>query len=52
MRIFPRDELCILHPTEFEHPVRNNGIAVSFDNLEFHMNLLLHSAHLHFLGWG
>ena len=40
VQLHHRDEFCILHPTEFEHPVRNNGIAVSFDNLKFHMNLL------------
>ncbi len=34
------DKLCILHPAKLEHPIRDNGISVSFDNLEFHMNLL------------
>ena len=37
---------------KLEHPIRDNGISVSFDNLEFHMNLLLHSVHLYFLRWG
>ena len=47
-----RNELGVFHPTELEHSVRNDGVAVPFNNLEFHMNLLLHSTHLYFFRWG
>lgn len=52
IQLHHRDELCILHPAELEHSIRNDGVAVPLDDSKFHNIPPLHSAHLHFYRWG
>ena len=52
IQLHHRDEICILHPAELEHSIRNDGVAVPLDDSKFHNISPLHSAHLHFYRWG